>query len=461
MSNLITGKTNNVSTTLKDGLVSYWDMEDQLGPNVTDLQGSNNGKLYGSLTNGLVSYWKLDESSGTTASDSHGSNNGTVSGATWTTGKINNALSVTSKSDYITISEISGSIISVSLWYYFDGTGGTWNTLLCRNGGSYHHLLIQTSTNLIGYYNKPSFISSGFALVPENWYHLTIIKDGTNQKLYVNGILRQDDSSSFDNNTYPLSIIANNSSSTPSQGSLGKLDEIGVWNRALTEAEVKKLYREGNPLSYPLQDASYVSAKGKIGNALEFTDVADVVDLGTSLDSIKTSSFSISYWVKPIAVPTGRILSSDRNESTDGLDGDYGTGIDADRKLYFYYRGASTVSLVSNTAIDTNWNYIVHVRDVTAGTRKIYINGVLDAELSSGDTFTGSGTVNSGTSIGDELQPNFESHRGFRGLLDETAIWNRALTQSEINELYNSGIGKTYKNLDKEPKQVANFGKLN
>ena len=47
----------------------------------------------GALYDDLVSYYKLDSSSGTSAVDSHGSNTGTVSGATWTTGKINNGLS--------------------------------------------------------------------------------------------------------------------------------------------------------------------------------------------------------------------------------------------------------------------------------------------------------------------------------------------------------------------------------
>jgi len=41
----------------------------------------------------LIAYWKFDEKTGTTASDSSGnSNDGLISGATWTAGKIGNAL---------------------------------------------------------------------------------------------------------------------------------------------------------------------------------------------------------------------------------------------------------------------------------------------------------------------------------------------------------------------------------
>lgn len=43
---------------------------------------------------GMIGYWNFDEGSGTVAHDTSGNGyNGTVTGATWTTGKINSALS--------------------------------------------------------------------------------------------------------------------------------------------------------------------------------------------------------------------------------------------------------------------------------------------------------------------------------------------------------------------------------
>ncbi|MBM2817717.1 MAG: hypothetical protein HW401_307, partial [Parcubacteria group bacterium] len=59
------------------------------------------------LSNGLISYWKLDEISGTTAFDSTGSNTGTLTGATWTTAKINNGLSFNGTSNYLNVANNS------------------------------------------------------------------------------------------------------------------------------------------------------------------------------------------------------------------------------------------------------------------------------------------------------------------------------------------------------------------
>src|SRR3990167_7744794 len=56
------------------------------------------------ITTGLVSHWKMDETTGTTATDSVGTNNGTLTnGPTWTTGKLNNALSFDGSNDYVSM----------------------------------------------------------------------------------------------------------------------------------------------------------------------------------------------------------------------------------------------------------------------------------------------------------------------------------------------------------------------
>src|SRR3989338_5094729 len=60
-------------------------------------------QTHADITTGLVSHWKLDETMGTTATDSAGTNNGTITGATFTTGKINNALSFNGTSNYISV----------------------------------------------------------------------------------------------------------------------------------------------------------------------------------------------------------------------------------------------------------------------------------------------------------------------------------------------------------------------
>src|SRR3989338_7548726 len=73
------------------------------------------------ISTGLVSHYKLDETSGTTAADSAGTNTGSVTGATWTAGKLNNALNFDGiagkRVDTNTNFGITGAL-TVSAWVY-------------------------------------------------------------------------------------------------------------------------------------------------------------------------------------------------------------------------------------------------------------------------------------------------------------------------------------------------------
>lgn len=196
-------------------------------------------KDYADLFKGLVAGYDFR---GDAKDFSGNGNDGTVTGATLTTnhfGISNSAYRFDSKSDYISIPPQNSTNISVSMWYYYDGVGTSWNTLLCRAGGEYHHCLIHTDgSGSIGFYNL-GFYDSGFDLVQGNWYHITLVKSGTNSKLYINGSLKQDSNSSFDNATYPLAIIGNYGSYT--QGSLGVIANVIIINHVLSAEQVNAL----------------------------------------------------------------------------------------------------------------------------------------------------------------------------------------------------------------------------
>ncbi|MFC1742328.1 LamG domain-containing protein, partial [Nanoarchaeota archaeon] len=225
-----------------ENLTVYFNASDVDGDNVTNI---TNWYLNGTsimvlnmpfeATGGNESSWTKDYS--------NSSNHGNVTSATWdSTGGQNGfgAYNFSAKTDVIDIDNIGGATISVSMRYYFTATSGSWNTLLCYDGGTYHALLIEDSTNLIGFYNN-AFYSSGYALTPGTWYHIVLIKDGTNSKLYIDGDLKQDSDSSFSNAAYPLSRIGNYGASV-NQGSLGMIDEVIVYNRAITPEQVQLLY---------------------------------------------------------------------------------------------------------------------------------------------------------------------------------------------------------------------------
>src|SRR3989338_5105623 len=78
------------------------------------------------IVTGLVSHWKMDETSGTTATDSVGTNTGTVSGATFTAGKIGNALSFNGTTNYVSVPRMNYDEITLSAWFYKNANDTTY-----------------------------------------------------------------------------------------------------------------------------------------------------------------------------------------------------------------------------------------------------------------------------------------------------------------------------------------------
>jgi uncharacterized protein (TIGR02145 family) len=214
-------------------------------------------------TNGLVGWWGFN---GNAQDGSGNGNHGTLNQTSYTTNRFGvsgNSIELLTKNSYIDIPDLSSFDISYSMYYYFSGTGGDYNTLIGQPLQTYHHLLLDP-TGLIGFHSNRGFFSSGVQLVVGQWYHIVCIKNGTQHRVWLNNLLIQNDiSGSFLNSVYPTSIIGN--TGTPfNQGSLGKLDDIGIWNRALTQQEITNLYNAQSGVAIPpttscLNDTSEVT----------------------------------------------------------------------------------------------------------------------------------------------------------------------------------------------------------
>ena len=133
------------------------------------------------IATGLVSHWKLDETSGTTAVDSAGTNTGTVTGATWTTGKLNNALSLNGTSNYASVPRMNYNEITVAGWFNKTGNDlsgnnadsmfGAWdwnsNTQL-QEGFDLRPGMIPSGSTCPGVAAGSSYLCSGWTVITTN-----------------------------------------------------------------------------------------------------------------------------------------------------------------------------------------------------------------------------------------------------------------------------------------------------
>jgi MSHA biogenesis protein MshQ len=216
------------------------------------------------LLNGLVSYWKCDETSGTTLTDSVGGYNGTADNSQvfGTNGKINKALDFTKSNNYVEIVGFStlNAPFTFSTWIN-PSTSSAQYIVRLRNNAQVSFIRGFSGTSLELYIyssgggtQRRQIVSS---LSINTWYHIVIIQtSATNWKFYVNGVdINNDLTSQSITNTFDEFVIGRPSAASTTQAYDGLIDEIMIFNRALTANEIKYLYeiqRNGSPLGqYP------------------------------------------------------------------------------------------------------------------------------------------------------------------------------------------------------------------
>lgn len=210
---------------------------------------------------GLVGYWRFDEGTGSMASDASGySNQGTVlAGAStpqWASGRVGNAIDLDGADDMINIPAtavinqqgdrtFSAWIFPTATSYERDIIDGWHNPAGTSCGG--HHVG-QRNDGLI--YRSGSAIDlSATALgIPTNIFtYIAVVQRGSpaTVEFYVNGALRKTMGpySVVGSGSCDIKIGGRNSSYSSGLGSFpGKLDEVRIYNRALSANEIKAIY---------------------------------------------------------------------------------------------------------------------------------------------------------------------------------------------------------------------------
>jgi hypothetical protein len=179
-------------------------------------------------------------------------------------------------------------------------------------------------------------------------------------------------------------------------------------------------------------DTSMSYSSGKIGNAGSFNGSSSI-NCGNDSSLNISDSITIAAWVKTSSPSQGdrRIVDKGKNGTSNGFLFDLHTGA---RFVIDPVNISTGENLPSNT-----WTLVTVMYDKPSGTAKIYYNATEKAKITglSGSLTTSTNSMMIGNS------PD-ASNKGFTGYIDEVGIWSRALTDDEIEQLYNNGNGLTY-----------------
>ena len=272
------------------------------------------------IATSLISHWKMDETSGTTAADSAGTNNGTITGATFTAGKIGNGLSFNGTSDYVSVPRMNYDEITVSAWFYKNANdtvnadaifgGWYWNSNAQLQEG-FDLRFYQTAPDKLDFIivttngAVKTYKVSSYNLVNSagTWHHVTATYNKTTgeQKLYVDGVLRDTDLHPAGNTIVPYTINTDMriGYSRINNGYFnGLLDDICVYSRALTAADITELYNYngscGTSSSSSIQSSS---SSVQSAPAVTTNSATSITSVSTTLNAtVNNNGLTATAW---------------------------------------------------------------------------------------------------------------------------------------------------------------------
>jgi hypothetical protein len=413
------------------------------------------------LNQGLVGYWRMDESSwngtsGEVLDASGNGNNGTaVSGATTGAGKFGNGGSFDGSTQYIN-GGINLPVLTngtISVWVKPSSLAG-WPMVVTRANGTGNNweLALSDGGNAKPYfgYNGAVLLSTNSTVSINQWIHLVVTVSSTfGSKIYLNGTLENSSSTlTTFRNANGVLYFAERSDGNYLGGSL---DELRIYNRALSPAEVRQLYNfapgpvahwkfdEGsgtrvNDSGGAQNDGTWSGTgthwvPGKFGKAGGFNGGNDYV----TVTSVANDEFdllykvSVSAWIKPTSIhDTNNYIISRRSAGGNG----YSMLVNSTNKFKAIILNGATLCGDTDsvaTIANSTWTHVAFNFD--GSNLYTYINGVLDR------TFVCSTTLPSQTRdvvIG--TYNSLAAQYNFSGSLDDVKIYNYARTPDQIME---------------------------
>ncbi|NOG46832.1 MAG: hypothetical protein HND50_16440 [Calditrichaeota bacterium] len=201
---------------------------------------------------GLLAYYPFN---GNSIDASGNENNCMVNGPILTQDRFGNSISAyefDGVDDNITVQNVNQDINNLSMqttlssWIYIHSFNGSYPRIIDYHEGVADRLILAINSNTSNIQFNINDIQVLSDTLPLNfWLHALATYDGVNMKIYINGVLENIKSTDTEiniNNNKPI-IIGNSSGGIrPFDGAI---DDIRIYNRALTEDEIQTLYHEG------------------------------------------------------------------------------------------------------------------------------------------------------------------------------------------------------------------------
>lgn len=215
--------------------------------------------------------------------------------------------------------------------------------------------------------------------------------------------------------------------------------DLVAWWRAEGDAADAQGANDG------LAIGGLTDAAGKVGQAFDFDGIGQYVELANSPSLSPSGSFTIETWVFPRTDQGASILSKWGDEGDYSNQRSFSFGTDSGRRLGFAISDAARQLdeefhhfRSDDDSITLGvWNHVAAVYDQAAGARRLYVNGVKVAERIDPPITVLDSLAKA--AIGAVLRSSTSAQFLLDGLIDEVAFYHRALTDAELQTIYDAG----------------------
>ena len=352
---------------------------------------------------------------------------------------------------------------SISFWYKTTSDDDTIVTLGGTSGGNNTQFSIAPSSNSLAIYGFAGAYDESITgwtndLTSGEWTHLVVTWDGQTGgtlKAYLNG----------DQEIKTLTRGAGEVYATTAGLQLGnwgnndryyngKLDQVRIFDKALSQQEVTTLYNETYASSTKsttdiFNDGSGVSLyeldedanSSNFGQAAVFNGSSSKIDI--SLNRSSYSEISYSAWIKTSNTSQQRVIDSLDTTQVSNKMGLY-TRFDGTRGIRYSSIGDDLWDTGDLDNLLGDW-FHVSVTDGGGDNVTVYINGQSESitKVVSNNNYNTPTT----TTIGVGKKSSNVTGDYFNGQLDQVRIYNTALSSGDVTKLYNESFDVPTSNL--------------
>ncbi len=344
----------------------------------------------------------------------------------------------------ITNLPVGGSVRTISCWYKRPSSSGSASIFSYGTNstasmfGAYVNLA-NGALSFQGFGAGQDKIINNTSLLANTWYHLSFVYTGTHVRVYVDGTLKEQFTRNLTTGTSSFTL--------GTSGVNGSIDDLKIYDRALSSIDVYNLYTKPQNVcniatagvcqnirtTYPFNNTS--ANQDNAENFLEITGTPITYTTGIANNAMISAAGS-SYTTNIASLPIGNSARTIAMwvKNTGGTAAynifNYG-GTGNGSRFGMYFNAASGVMTfqgsglavdqdISNYAITPNtWT---HIAVVYTGTFvQVYANGVIKESFQR--------TLTTGSNLPFTLG-------GFNGAIDDLRIYNRALSDNDVADIY-------------------------